>query len=452
MRRLSIRARITLGSAAIAAVLLAVALYAVHAQVGSILGNTNVTLAQGDLVSFEKDIVANPTESVDDPGTGVLVYVRNPAGVVEVNTLPHDVSLAVDGRASATEEFRITDDEGRNFVVVGQTVQTSAGEWALWAARNTSSIELALDSLNAWLIGGGLALLFGFALASWLLASAALRPVAAMRRQAELLGSDPGDGGLAVGEVRDELAELAMTLNDLLARVRDSAAREKQIVSDAAHELRTPLAALRTQLELAHDDFGDAHALAAQIAAAEDSVQRLTSLASNLLELSRLDATAERARASTVSQLESEFLGSIDRARLLGISTHTDIGFELELTDAAVTIAVDSDSFGRMVDNLLVNSIAATGQGGVVTASLRQSRVGLTLDVRDSGPGMPESFLPRAFERFSRPDGARASDTGGSGLGLALVKAIAEAAGGTATARNTHPGLAVTVTLPQLSP
>lgn len=450
MRRLSIRARITLGSAAIAAVLLAVALFAVHAQVAIILGNTNVTLAQGDLVSFEKDIVANPTESVDDPGTGVLVYVRNPAGVVEVNTLPHDVNLAVDGRATATEQFTITDDEGRNFVVVGQSVQTSDGTWALWSARNTSSIELALDSLNGWLIGGGLALLFGFALASWLLASAALRPVAAMRRQAELLGSDPGDGGLAVGDVHDELSELAMTLNDLLARVRDSAAREKQIVSDAAHELRTPLAALRTQLELAHDDFGDAHALAAQVSAAEDSVQRLTSLASNLLELSRLDATSERERASTVSQLENEFLGSIDRARLLGLGTHADIGFELELTDAAARIAVDSDSFGRMLDNVLVNSIAATGQGGEVTASLRQSQVGLTLEVRDDGPGMPESFLPRAFERFSRPDGARTSATGGSGLGLALVRAIAEAAGGSATATNSHPGLVVTVTLPQL--
>jgi signal transduction histidine kinase len=450
VRRLSIRARITLGSAAIAAVLLAVALFAVHAQVAIILGNTNVTLAQGDLVSFEKDIVANPTESVDDPGTGVLVYVRNPAGVVEVNTLPHDVNLAVDGRATATEQFTITDDEGRNFVVVGQSVQTSDGTWALWSARNTSSIELALDSLNGWLIGGGLALLFGFALASWLLASAALRPVAAMRRQAELLGSDPGDGGLAVGDVHDELSELAMTLNDLLARVRDSAAREKQIVSDAAHELRTPLAALRTQLELAHDDFGDAHALAAQVSAAEDSVQRLTSLASNLLELSRLDATSERERASTVSQLENEFLGSIDRARLLGLGTHADIGFELELTDAAARIAVDSDSFGRMLDNVLVNSIAATGQGGEVTASLRQSQVGLTLEVRDDGPGMPESFLPRAFERFSRPDGARTSATGGSGLGLALVRAIAEAAGGSATATNSHPGLVVTVTLPQL--
>jgi signal transduction histidine kinase len=253
-----------------------------------------------------------------------------------------------------------------------------------------------------------------------------------------------------VGDVHDELSELAMTLNDLLARVRDSAAREKQIVSDAAHELRTPLAALRTQLELAHDDFGDAHALAAQVSAAEDSVQRLTSLASNLLELSRLDATSERERASTVSQLENEFLGSIDRARLLGLGTHADIGFELELTDAAARIAVDSDSFGRMLDNVLVNSIAATGQGGEVTASLRQSQVGLTLEVRDDGPGMPESFLPRAFERFSRPDGARTSATGGSGLGLALVRAIAEAAGGSATATNSHPGLVVTVTLPQL--
>lgn len=450
LRRFSIRARITIGSLLVAAVLLTVALLAIRAEVSVILSNADSTLAQGDLASFEKDIVANPTETVDDPGTGVLVYVRSPDGVVQVDTLPHDMMQLVAHRPPAVEQELATDDEGRTFVVVGRMVSTAQGDWALWSARSTSSSALALRGLERVLVIGGLVLLLAFGLAAWLLATVALRPVARMRAQAELLGADAGDGNLPVGAAHDELAELATTLNEFLGRVRDSTAREKQMVSDAAHELRTPLSALKTQLELAHGDFGDAAALALQVRAAEASVDRLASLATNLLELTRLEAHEGPRPCSSTAQLLSEFMGSVDRARMLGLAKSADISFSVPTSEEQLDYAIDAQSFGRLLDNLFANSIAAVEKAGRVGATLRQDALGLVLEVSDDGTGVPDEFLARAFERFSRPDSSRTSSTGGSGLGLALVRAIAEDAGGTAELSNLPRGLIVTVRIPQM--
>ncbi len=446
MTRLSIRTRITLGSIAVAALLLFVALIVVRAQVATILSAADATLAQSDLTSFQQDIRANPNESVDDPGTGVLVYVRDPDGDVQVNTLPHDIIAVLSDRPATQEQFAFTDDEGRNFLIVGRAVETSAGTWALWSARSTSSSELALEGLDRVLVVGGLVLLAGFGVASWLLATVALRPVAAMRRQAEQLTAD---GQLPVPPTRDELSDLATTLNRFLAQVQASSEREKQMVSDAAHELRTPLAALKTQLELGHRDEGDAVALVRHLRAAETSVDRLASLAANLLELSRLESH-ESTTVSTAAGLIDEFSSSVDRARTLAVRSSVAIDFTVGVDDELASYAIGSQALGRLVDNLFSNALNALPAGGAVTAALAQSDGDLKLVVADDGPGMPDDFLPIAFERFTRPDASRTTATGGSGLGLALVHALALEAGGTASLENTHPGLRVTVALPKM--
>ena len=449
MRRLSVRARITIGSVLVAALLLTVALLIVRSQVGAILANADVALAEGDLTSFQKDISVNPVAEVDNPGTGVLVYVRNPAGEVQVNTLPHDIVDAVGSRTPTTEQFSFRDDEGRGFIVVGREVTTSAGAWALWSARSTSSSELALDGLDRILVMGGIVLLVGFGGASWALATISLRPVTRMRRRAEALGTTL-DGELPVGEARDELAALAVTLNELLARLRSASDREKQMISDAAHELRTPLASLTTQLELAHDDAGDAAALADHLRGAESSVSRLAALATNLLELNRLDTDGRDVATASAAQLTTELMGAIDRARMLALARSIEVGFEVGDIDSGQNYRVDATSFGRVVDNLLVNAVNAVSTGGDVQVSLVQDSTGLRLTVTDDGPGMPAEFIPKAFERFSRPDVARSTQAGGSGLGLALVHAITVSAGGTVELRNRTPGFEVEVRLPQM--
>jgi two-component system, OmpR family, sensor kinase len=450
LSRLSIRSRITLGSVAVAVVLLAVALLVVREQVSTVLANADASLAQSDLESFVKDVSANPDETVDAPGSGVLVYVRSPDGTVSANTLPHDILIPILGREATNEQYMTTDDEGRTFVVIGRTVPTAAGTWALWSARSTSSNELALRALDVVLLVGSLVLLLGFGAASWLLATAALRPVSAMRRQADRLGEDATDAQLPVGRTQDELAALATTLNRFLSRVQASSAREKQMASDAAHELRTPLAVLKTQLELAHNDFGDADALARHVAAAEVSVDRLASLASNLLELTRIESHEAAASISTATALIDEFTGSVDRARMLAITRSLAVEFTLAALDDRATYRIDAQAFGRLVDNLFSNAINAVDDAGAVMATLRQDKDRLLLTVSDDGPGMAEEFLPVAFERFTRPDASRATSTGGSGLGLALVRALATEAGGDVAAENTHPGLRIVVSLPKM--
>ena len=446
--RLTIRARITIGSLVIAAVIFAIALAAGHAQVVSILAASDTTLAGADLDSYATEVIANPRGLVDDSGKGLLVFVRDPAGAVKLDTLPHDIRQDVVHRPGSNETFTSGED-GAAFVVVGRLVHTNTGEWSLWAARSTAARGIALESLDRAFVIGGIVLLAAFGFASWLLVAAALGPVRRMRHNAESLGMD-STAVLPVGQAKDELSELATTLNAFLARVRASSAREKQVVSDAAHELRTPLSALKTQLELAHDDFSDAPALAAQVIAAEKSVARLSSLATNMLELSRLDAQAVPVRPSSADQLVSELMGSVDRARMIGLASGAEVGFTASGADFGARFAISPESFARLSDNLLANSVAAISPGGSVDADLSAVPQGIVLRISDSGPGMDEAFLPHAFDRFSRPDDSRAASTGGGGLGLALVQAIVTAAQGTIQLQNTAHGLVVTVSIPKM--
>lgn len=448
-KRLSIRWRITLGSVAIALVFFSVTLIAVRLEVSSILTSSDQSLARGDLASYRAEIVKSSDGLLDDSGKATLVYARDPQGEVQLDTMPRHIHELLEHRRSANEEFIATED-GTDFVVVGEKVVTPGGAWSLWAARSTASSELAMRDLDGVLLIGAAALVLLFGVASWLLGSAALRPVTRMRLQAENLSVAEGAAGLPVGEANDEIAALATTLNEFLERVRRSTAREKQVVSDAAHELRTPLSALKTQLELAHDNFDDPVALAAQVIAAERSVGRLSSLASNLLALSRLEAGETDLEFSTAEQLLSELMDCVDRARLLALAKKVDVVFTSELLDSSTRFLLSRTSFARVVDNLASNAIAAVAHSGSVTIALVQRERSIELSVSDDGPGMPEEFIARAFDRFSRADESRTGSTGGSGLGLALVKAIAGSAGGSVEIAHQRPGLIVIVVLPNM--
>lgn len=442
LARLSIRARITLGSVLAAAVILGLALLGVRAQVGAILTEADASLARSDLLAFTADIAANPGEPVDSPGTGILVYVRSPDGQVPVDTLPHEVHEFVEHRAGATEELEVHED-GAEFILVGRTIDTTDGTWSLWAARSTESSALAMRSLDLLLIVGGLVLLGGFAIASWFLASAALRPVERLRRSAELLATTSERSSLPVGPAQDEIAQLATTLNAFLDDVRESADREKRMVSDAAHELRTPLAALKTQLELTREGSPSA-AFSDQLTNAEASVDRLTALATNLLELARLEQDSPAEELLAPGDAEREFLAAVDRARLFALPASIEVGYDLgTLTRSIRTSAM---SFSRLCDNLLSNAVAAAH--GTVSARLHDDGDVSVLLVADDGDGMPADFIATAFDRFSRLDQARSS--GGSGLGLSLVKAIVDAAHGTVSLANVEHGFEVTVRLPNM--
>jgi two-component system OmpR family sensor kinase len=280
---------------------------------------------------------------------------------------------------------------------------------------------------------------------AWFLAGAALAPVERLRRQAASLSATDADASLAVPNTSDEVAALARTMNDLLARMQHALRRQRSFVSDAGHELRTPLAALEAELELATRPSRSVEELREAIANARADASRLQALTENLLVLARSDEHAlplER----TITNLGEVLTAARRSARVQADRRGVRVVLEHK---GPIEAEVDPLRIRQVVDNLLSNALRHAPQGSVVAIRAEQVDGRVTLSVRDEGPGFPDDFLPVAFERFNRPDIARGREGGGAGLGLAIVKAIAEAHGGSVRAANLEPrGAEVVVTLP----
>jgi signal transduction histidine kinase len=281
---------------------------------------------------------------------------------------------------------------------------------------------------------------------AWLLAGAALRPVERMRREAAEISDRDLDRRLGVPATRDEIAALSTTINALLARLQEALHRERGFVADAGHELRTPLAILRAELELAARPGRSREALVDAINEAGEETDRLIRLAEDLLLLARADnhqPFLRLRRLSVPDLLHAAARGAATRAaeREVTVAVHVP---------PILDVAADPDRLRQAVDNVVDNATRHSPCGGVVELSAGVARPGvLTIEVDDRGPGFPVDFLPHAFDRFHRAGDARSRDDGGSGLGLSIVRAIVRAHGGKVAAANrAGGGAAVTIELP----
>jgi two-component system, OmpR family, sensor kinase len=296
---------------------------------------------------------------------------------------------------------------------------------------------------DALLLGGALAVVVATA-GAWFLAAAALRPVERMRRDAADISEHDRTARLNVPSTRDEVAALGATMNQLLARLQGALKREREFIADAGHELRTPLALLGTELELADARRRTREQLADSIRHAAVATKRLQHLADELLFLAR-DDDRDAPTSSPVPMIDvvAASLGAFrGRAAERVVTVIPTIDGEPMLTVAPA-------SFRRVVDNLLDNALRYAPAGSTIEVRGRCDGAEVVLEVLDQGPGFPVDFLPDAFERFSRADDARARTDGGTGLGLAIVHAVAVSHGGTATAANRPGGGgAVVVRLP----
>jgi signal transduction histidine kinase len=290
----------------------------------------------------------------------------------------------------------------------------------------------------------------GFGVGSWLVGTAVLRPVNRLRRSADELAARPDGELLPVGPADDEISQLARTLNELIGELRASADRERQIVSDASHELRTPLAILQTKLELAQSQAGTLEQMRTEVASAQQTLQRLSALATSLLELSRIDAQSDSGSA-TVDELAVEVADAADRGRLRVGSGDAVIDFSVEVAPTTRLVAVAPHDFGRICDNLVTNALAARPGSGRIELTLRSDDDGVLLTVEDEAGGMDEAFVDHAFDRFAR-DAERTSNHTGAGLGLAIVSAIVSVAGGRlALVNSPGVGLRVEIALPYVA-
>jgi heavy metal sensor kinase len=298
----------------------------------------------------------------------------------------------------------------------------------------------ALENLRGQLFIGGPVALLLVCLAGYLLAGAALRPVESMRRRAaEISGASPAER-LPVPATRDEISRLGETLNDMLARLEATLARERRFVADASHELRTPLALLRTELELALRRTRSPGELEAAVRSAAEETERLSQLAEDLLVLARADQGALPLRPSELPAgqiLESVAERFGPRAAAAGRAIVVAGELDVDVRGDPVRL---EQALGNLVENALRH-----GAGRIRLEARRNGDV-IELHVADEGAGFPEPFLPEAFERFSRADEARSR--GGAGLGLAIVDVVARAHGGSAHAANTDRGADVWISLP----
>jgi signal transduction histidine kinase len=294
----------------------------------------------------------------------------------------------------------------------------------------------ALTDLRRQLLFGGPIALFLAALAGYLLAAAALRPVERMSERAATISAASAGRRLPVSAADDEISRLGRRLNEMLARLESALERERTLVSNASHELRTPLALIKAEIELALDEPESAPALAAALRSAGEETDRLAQLADDLLLLARVDSGALPLRRSSVPV--SELLDTI-ATRFKRRAA--DGGRQIEVSaPAGLVVLADRRRLEQALSNLVENALRH-GSGTVsLQADVKDGT--LALAVLDEGPGFPAAFAEHAFERFSRANGA----TGGAGLGLAIVSAIAQAHGGKASASTTPAG--VTLSLP----
>lgn len=437
LSRLSIRARITGGSLLIAILLSIAAGVVIYSQVQRIVSDDRLRVlesVEGPYVTAIRDV---DTEEIDPPGLGQFAAVVAPDGSVPLDTLPRGLAEDVTTLAARPDGVRTVGSGADAHLVKVTTVDGEDGDWhVITAIAQDSSV---LDQVALLLVTSVALITLGFGAAAWLIGSAALSPVTRLRRSAEELAVSPGDELLPVGPARDEISDLADTLNELIRELRASAERERQIVSDASHEFRTPLAILQTRLELAQREATTLPEMREDVAAAQKTLARLSALATSMLELSRIDAHPAPGR-STIAQLSQELADAADRGRSRVGGRDIRVDYVDDTDAGAPVVAVGDADFGRVCDNLLGNAVAAIGGTGSVELRLSSDVAGVRLLVTDDGGGMDPAYVPFALDRFSRSNGARASE--GAGLGLSIVAGIAANSGGTVALHN-EPGIGV---------
>ena len=316
--------------------------------------------------------------------------------------------------------------------------------WIAVAGVSLESADGTISAVVIRLIVGGSAFVIIAGFGAYALARAALAPVERLRREAAVLSAGDPSGRLAVPRTRDEISALAGTMNDLLGRLHSALARQRAFVSDASHELRTPFAVLRGELELAGKPGRSREELASAVTSAADEAARLSRITDDLLLLARSDEDqlavhAEPADIGALLTRSTEL--AAPRAARAGVTCRVD-------APAGLIAVVDPGRIRQAVGNLLDNALRVAPAGSQIVVLARATGPDLAIEVADGGPGFPADYLPHAFERFRRPDRGQGQD-GGAGLGLAIVQAIARAHGGTATARNRQAGgAAVRLDLP----
>jgi heavy metal sensor kinase len=309
-----------------------------------------------------------------------------------------------------------------------------------------ASISANLQLVREALLFGAPMMLLLAGFGGYLLASRSIAPLRTMAEQARQIGDSNLHRRLEIGHAAEELEVLAASFNELLARLDQSFEGMRRFVADASHELRTPLSVIRGEADVALSKERGEGEYREALAIVLDESRRLSRLVDDLLNLARADAGRVRLQVSEF--YFNELLAECCRS-LGPLAASRQVRLECP-AGPDIPFRGDEQLLRRLVLNLVDNGIRYTPAGGRVAAAVLAEDQGVRLRVSDNGPGIPSDAAPHVFERFYRVDRVRSREDGGFGLGLSIVKWIAETHRG-AVQLDTRPeeGSTFTVTLPR---
>jgi heavy metal sensor kinase len=360
-------------------------------------------------------------------GTGQLLAENHPeedfpARLPDLSSIPEDEVYIY----TVAEE---DDDSERHRVAVQRVKVPPAGTpYIILASQPLKAVEDELEALRETLYFAGPVALLLAGLGGWFLARKSLAPVVAMAGSARRIGAENLGQQLPVANPRDELGQLAITFNELLARLDEAFAQQRQFMADASHELRTPLSVMHTAAGVTlkkqrrrEGEYREA------IRMMDEQTQRLSRIVSDMFILARADAGRYPLRKKTLYL--NDLIEEVARAGNL-LAAGKNATLEIANLPEAEFYG-DEDLLRRMILNLVDNAIKYTPPGGVVRLGLSREPDGYEIAVSDTGPGIPAEAQLRIFERFYRVDKARSrseeASGGGAGLGLAIASWIAQA-------------------------
>jgi signal transduction histidine kinase len=388
---------------------------------------------------------------VDDDNDELLVQVFDPSGrIVSASATMADAPVMLPGRPPAPGRRRsvtvkgLAGDAHDSFRVVAVTTATALGPFTIYAATELETVGRTDAALARLMLRAGPPFLALVALVTWLIADRALRRVEGIRAEVDGISAEALDRRVPEPPGDDEITRLTRTMNEMLDRLQQAGERQRRFVADASHELKSPLAAVQAELEvaLAHPDQADWAATASRLLA-ED--QRMERLVADLLFLAQCD-DGDFSSLTAPAELVAVDAVVRDEVARLGGRWSVPVDIEIVLPPGQAAVAGRPEHLARVVRNLLEN--AARHARRLVSVALRADGDQLELVVADDGPGIDPADRGRVFDRFTRLDDARSRDDGGSGLGLPIAREIVEAHGGRIFVGD-GPGARLVVRLPR---
>lgn len=346
-----------------------------------------------------------------------VFFHRDGHVLTQSESAPANLSLPPRARGLAYNRIRDTHRELVTFTPPGEAI--------------VAGVDITSDFAEmrrfAWLLfgAGAAVLLLGLA-GGWWVATRAIRPVADISATATKIASGDLSQRISTEDAESELGQLAAVLNSTFARLETAFAQQQQFTSDAAHELRTPVSVILTQVQSTLNRERSGAEYRETLEACQRAAQRMKRLIESLLELARFDAGQEQLKRVPFD-LATKTQECIELLQPLAAERRVKISSDL----ATVTCSGDPERLSQVVTNLLTNAVTYNRPDGEVRVATALRDGNAVLSVADSGVGIAPEDAPHVFKRFYRADKARAANTGNAGLGLAICKSIVVAHGGT---------------------